>query len=443
MAKIAFLVFENTAKPSRRKNKSFDWSGNVGAYMVIDALRRDGITVGFCSTATAKNYDLVLVSMTSVHDTFNFLHAVGRSREWKNRTFKVLAGGFGCQNVFPLQGYVDYAFFGRAENVIAEIIALVLDGDDSHESLMDLTRIKQVKMCQTDKLYPYVLQTQPHTFQEKSLGCKNKCSYCHYSFSRKWIPRKGEYEGALLWGGYQQETFHDVIGQADTHLGQLSTAIDGFSERLRVAFNKPILNAEIRETIEWISHNWEHSAMGLNLYCIGNYPTETDGDRDELKGVFAQCRLGKTRIAAIMKVFPLIPAALTPSAYLPVNLGVSWNKRKGDIYYEKPGLRVKLSPFLKTRYGHLVEVIAERATEKSQRLIETICWSKQLRKLNAPQKLIALKRAFDLTPYTREYSVDEPLPEWYLESYIPRSVIKKMATKLKRDLGLKPMSYPP
>ena len=85
MAKIAFLVYENNAKPSRRKNQSFDWSGNIGAYMVIDALRRKGIEVDFCSVASAKEFDLVMVSMTSVHDTFNFIRAVGRSPGWAHR----------------------------------------------------------------------------------------------------------------------------------------------------------------------------------------------------------------------------------------------------------------------------------------------------------------------------------------------------------------------
>lgn len=438
MGKIAFLVFKNKVKPSRRKNQSFDWSGNVGAYMVIDALRRTGIEVDFCSVATAKLFDLVLISMTSVHDTINLLRSVGRSHEWANRKFKVLAGGFGCQNIYSLQGYVDYAFFGRAENVIGKIVQLVLDGSDDHESLMRLDNVKPVKVCQATELYPYTLDVKPCAFTENSLGCANKCYFCHYSFARKWIPQKGEFEGALIWGGYQQETFHDVIKHADTHLGQLSTAIDGFSERLRFATNKRISNAEIKETIEWISNNWGPAKMGLNLYCIGNYPTETEDDRSELAEIFRSCKMGRTAISVMMKVFPLIPAALTPSAYLPVNLDIDWNQRRGQVYVDAPKLRVKLSPFLKSRYSHLVEVILERATVDSQRLIETICFSAKLKRLNSGEKLVALQKTFDLTPYLREYSVDEPLPEWYFEGYMPRETIKIMAQKFKKDLGLIP-----
>lgn len=436
MAKIAFLVYDNKAKPSRRKNPSFDWSGNIGAYMVIDALRRAGIEVEFCSVSTAKRFDLVLVSMTSVHDTLNLIRAVGTAREWTTRKFKVLAGGFGCQNVYSLQGYVDYAFFGRAENVITEIIQLVLDGSDEHESLMKLDKIKAVKVCQTNELYPYTLNVKPRAFTENSLGCANKCYFCHYTFSRKWIPGKGEFEAALIWKGRQQKTFHDIVKYADTHLGLLSTAIDGFSERLRFAMNKRIANEEIKNIIEWISSNWGTAKMGLDLYCIGNYPTETEDDRQELAGVLKSCKMGKTELYVMIKVFPLIPAALTPSAYLPVNLDIDWNQRSGQTYVDVPGLKVKLSPFLKSRYSHLVEVILERATDSSQRLIETLCFSAKLKRLSSDQKIIALKKTFDLTPYTREYSVDEALPEWYLESYIPRKTIIKMAQTLKKDLGL-------
>lgn len=434
MAKIAFLVFDRKEKRSLRKNQSFDWSGNIGAYMLLDALRRQGIKVGFCSVATAKNFDLVLVSLTSPFDVINFIRAVGRN--WKNRKFKVLVGGFGCQNIYPLREYADFAFFGRAENDIKAIIQLVLGGDDSHESLMNLSHIKKVKMCQANCLYPHTLDVKPRPFKEINRGCEKKCYFCFYSFSRKWIPETKEFKGALAWGGYQQRTFCDVIRHADTHLGQLSTAIDGFSERLRFAVNKRISNQKIQETIEWISHNWGHPAMALHVYCIGSYPGETEDDRNELRQVLARCNLGKTKIFMRLKIFPLIPTPLTPSAFLPVNLDVDWRRYQGKIYYETNGLSAKFSVALGSKYLQLIEMILVRATEQTQPLIETLCFSRKLKKLNSYGKLRALQTSFDLEPYLREYSIDEQLPTWYLTSHIPQTSIKKMAKELKVNLGL-------
>ena len=37
---------------------------------------------------------------------------------------------------------------------------------------------------------------------------------------------------------------------------------------------------------------------------------------------------------------------------------------------------------------------------------------------------------------TREYSLDEKLPTWYVEGHIPQETVRKMAAKLKESLGL-------
>ena len=100
---IAFLVYPAEDKPGRRKNKSFDWTTNAGAYMVIDVLRRSGRDVKFCSPESAKEHDIVLVSLTSTFDVYNFIRAVGRKKSWRKRDFTVVVGGFGLQNVVPLR----------------------------------------------------------------------------------------------------------------------------------------------------------------------------------------------------------------------------------------------------------------------------------------------------------------------------------------------------
>ena len=88
---VAFLVYGGKEKPGCRKSTSFDWMGNIGAYMVIDCLRRAGVTVGFCSPANAHEYKIILASFTSQFDTFNFIRAVGKLPSWRKRRFRVVA----------------------------------------------------------------------------------------------------------------------------------------------------------------------------------------------------------------------------------------------------------------------------------------------------------------------------------------------------------------
>jgi len=435
---IAFLVYRVDEKSGRRKNKSFDWMTNAGAYMVIDCLQRNGYTVSFCSPETAKDYDVVLISLASTFDVYNLIKAVAKLRSWKKRSFRVVAGGFGLQNVYPLRQYIDYAVFGRAENIIVPLIKAIEGKKDFiHESVMVMEHgIHPVKVAQAMELYPHELNTKPVKYKEKEIGCPRKCLFCHYSFSRKHIKRhEGAFYGAMSYGSMKEVLFDELLRDSDMKT-KTRTALDGFSERLRFAFNKRLSNDLIKQTIEEVSRKWQGKSAWLTLYHIGSYPTETDDDREEFRNVLEACNCTGKQVYIHVHVSPFRPSPLTPAAYLPANINYNWRRKANTNIVSKDNLEVSYMHSLESPFSLLQSLVVERATEESDDIIHTICFSKQLAKLKAEEKIYALDKTFNLQPYIREYHTDERLPTWYLESYIPNEQIKQMAKKLKKNLGI-------
>jgi hypothetical protein len=62
MPKVAFLVYDSW-REARRKDDSFDGLSNIGAYMLIDAAKKDGVNIDFCSVDSASKYDIVFTSL--------------------------------------------------------------------------------------------------------------------------------------------------------------------------------------------------------------------------------------------------------------------------------------------------------------------------------------------------------------------------------------------
>ncbi len=192
MNDIAFLVYYPFKQ--RQDNNSFDGNYNIGANVIIDLLNRNNIHVDFCTADTAHNYKIVLVSFTSDYDVYAFYIAVSLLPTWqpKSRKFVVVGGGEGMQNPTTIRNFLDYGVFGRAENIITDLIDCVLGGSIFiNPSVMNLPEIHEVVVNQVKELYPYSVNLGggrgKRNWKESFMGCPNKCLFCHYTWSRKWI----------------------------------------------------------------------------------------------------------------------------------------------------------------------------------------------------------------------------------------------------------------
>lgn len=438
MKDVAFLVWPTPDKQTRRASTSWDWNSNTGAKLLIDVLERSGIEVGTCSAETAHLHKVVLLSLASTFDVYNVIRAIGRLRTWRRpREFVAIAGGFGMQNVIPLRGLLDYAAFGRAESFVVPLVQAALDrADFDHPSVIPLEGgVRPVTVGQAPGLYPHEVPTKPRPFQEREIGCPRRCLFCHYSFARQHRrSHEAAFAGAMPWD--DQEVLFDRLLDDTNRVQRTRTAIDGYSQRLRLAFGKPITDDLIRETLDRVSAEWHHRIAWIQVYMIGNFPTETDEDRDSFRRVLETVTPTTAAVYLRIHTTPFRPSPWTPAEYLPASLEPDWSKRRLGVIVERSRLAAKYALFLESPWSHLQSLVVERASAESDDLIRTITFSSKLRSRPTAERVAALARTFDLEPYLREYHTGEPVPTDYVTTHIPRARIVDLARKLKRSLGI-------
>ena len=273
--KIGWLVYHPEKK--RRKKNSFDDNSNIGARVIIELIKQgNGVEVTFCSSATASEFEIVLVSFTSTYDIYAFYKEVALKEEWQpgKRKFLVIGGGFGMQNPTTIRNYVDYAVFGRAETFICQMMDTILGGSTfEHQSVMNLPDIHKVVLGQADHLLDFDF------FHEKFVGCARKCKFCHYSWSRKpLLPKEVHWQlgghGEDVYGigsGGSMEMMLKEITSLKKKPGRVRTGLDGYSERLRFLYGKKITNEQLTEAVEHIG-NFDGVTF-FDVYNIGSMPT--------------------------------------------------------------------------------------------------------------------------------------------------------------------------
>lgn len=393
---------------------------SIGALVVADILRRAGKSVEWCDYGTAFNYDVVLVSMTSTDDIYQLYNNCYR-HGWERRRFISVVGGFGCLNPLPLENYIDYAFFGRADDVLPDFIDNI---SDSYPYVMRLKKPKVCEIRQTDRLYPYPVIYDGCEWRETSIGCPIRCKFCHFSHSRKWVAGEQKTFEWLIKKRTIECLIKDIPERVTEKQGWVKSAIDGYSERLRFAYGKRFATWEAVENA--IEHLIQfRGSSKLHLYNIHNLPTETEEDRQEFRDFFGRvCReyykpdgrflveIHNTPFRPTIKT-PLerAPVALFPPAK-PENMGFHRNReRYADVEHPLTiargrGIAVQWTKFIENPFKHLCDVIAIRNTDRG--IIHDIAIN--LNGGSGEEKLAYLFSNYDLTSYLREYDPGEPLP---------------------------------
>jgi hypothetical protein len=360
--------------------------------------------------------------LTSTYDVLAFYRAVALLPDWQpgKRNFMVLGGGFGMQNPIPIRGFLDYAFFGRAEDCIAEIVGEILGGGfPSHPSVMHLPDIHPVMVRQAQALYPAKFKLNgrgDREWHETFIGCPNKCRFCHYTWARKHIGVPGEYIQASLTTGNNPEVLWRDIPSLRAKPGRLRTAIDGFSERLRCSFGKKIKRYEIASGIEALGR-FDGTTVVI-AYNIANMPTETESDREELYSDIRSAN-PRSRIVFVLHSTPFRPSPLTPMSHVPASLEPCWHRKIGKlaIICDRPNLLAMHSRQMESPKSHLETLIIERATPESDRLFHAICFAAKLHSVGAAEWLRLVRGNFDIMPYIRGYAPEEQIPTWFLSGW--------------------------
>ena len=396
------------------KNKNRNDSISIGASVIIDELEQSGVPVTvFTDYQTAFDYDVVLVSMTSTECLFDLYGNMYRAG-WEKRTFTAIVGGFGCQNPWALEDFVDYAFFGRADGQMTRILQSVRGEADwgylnAHLAKLDYQRMVSVR--QVSELYPRpVRYGKNHSvWTEKFIGCPHRCKFCHYSWNRKRIGGS-TYINDGLSSGSPEIMFADIC-KHNQKFGRFTTALDGYSERLRYQFGKRISWQMVEDSLDHVASFRGNTY--IKLYNIHNFPTETDADREEFFRFF------ENYAASSMKPDGVLTVEVLNTAFRP-SLNTPMQRLEARLYpparYEDnrvavgDGFVFKMSVNNRDAYSHLQDLISIRYQNKHRDIIHYIATDKAFSKLNNAEKLRDITAKFDITDFIRRYSIDEYMP---------------------------------
>lgn len=384
----------------------------IGALVIQKELQQQGWQVDICTYETAHKYNLVLVSMTATWDLYEFYRSMKKAN-WQHRKFKALLGGFGCQNPFALRDFVDYAFFGRAEMIIGEVCEKLLMGKELDYPFITPLKEPKVTMARpVQKLYDFdVKYGKGHgvTWTEEFTGCPFSCKFCHYTFNRRNV-REGDvnkYINDGISSGSPEIMIKDVLENTEK-LGRFTTAMDGYSERLRFLFGKPI-------TWDMIEQAFDHTAAFkgnsyIKLYNIVNFPTESETDEQEFIEFCRQYVSSTSKKDGILKVevfnTAFRPSINTPMERMPVRLFPEARRENLQIA-SGSGIVIKYTHLIQGAWMHLADIIAIRYTEKHHELIDFLCMNEKFNALGNAQKLDYFVKHWDINEFIREYSWDE------------------------------------
>lgn len=433
-AEVAFLVYAPLKQ--RRKDNSFDGNDNIGAYVVVDCLRRSGIAVDFCSVDTAPRYQVVLVSMASTYDLIAYYQQVALLPHWQpgRRRHLVVAGGFGMQNPCAVRRYVDLACFGRAEGYVVEVISALLGGvTPSSPHIMHLPELHPVEAAVNSEPYPHPVDIGGgEQWQEQYGGCPNKCRFCHFTWARRALSARFSPDSPRDYTS-PEITIRDIKQVVVAKVGRIRTAFDGFSERLRYAYGKRISGNDIIEAIHHVG-SYGPKATVMMAYNISNFPGETQGDRDELYETLRQCS-PEYRVIVVLQSTPFRPSLMTPMQHCSVALEPATSDLRARVIHDAPNLRAIHSFSNETPWSQLCTVIVERATPDTDKLFHAICFAPKLQSGTWRQRLRLVRANFDLSPYLRRYEIDEIHPAWFLAGYIPDSRRRRVSRWMEQQVS--------
>lgn len=385
---------------------------SIGALCIKKELDQNGYTVDICTYATAHQYSVVMVSMTSTWDIYDCYKQMKRAK-WQERKFIAIVGGFGCQNPFALAPFVDYAFFGRAENIIATLTEQLLKRESiDYPFITSLQEPTTVIARPVQQLYesPIKYGKNNSTWVEEFTGCPYKCKFCHYTHNRKNVRKgnKNQYINEGISTGSKEIMLKDIANYTEK-LGRVTAALDGFSERLRYLFGKRISWDDVEEALDHLASFKGNTYF--KMYNITNFPTETEEDEQEFVSFFQEYTQYTSKKDGLLKVdvfnTAFRPSLNTPMERMPVRLFPE-ARREDNLIAKGDGVIIKYTNMVQGAYMHLADIIAIRYTPQDHKLIDFMATNSQFNKLNHKDKLQYLITHHDITPFIRSYSWDEP-----------------------------------
>jgi len=371
---IAVLVPTGGKIRPNSKRTTYDSFGFLGMQILIDELAGAGLPVSFCTVQTMYLHDVVLWSITAQEDIYAFLRQVAAGSMRKGGA-QIIVGGAGCINITPIYDYIDAAVFGRAEGLIVNIV----DGA-RHESVWR-------KADDPGLSNKYVYRQAQHLDSREggTCGCKNKCYFCHYTWTHKQIGGNYSPTKSALGAGGRVVNEEDFTSLSLDKPGRYTTAFDGMTEETRRRVNKGfVTDALILDKFsKAIACDYDKAIM-LKIFSIVGYPWESlhtaRAGADSLGRLLHRCRgAGEGRIMGAIHLTPFSPEPLTPMEHCPANVKINWRRAFGGRSYALVNIdeiNIFIGPYTTTAPTLIRRVLINRSTLPERDKIIAILTSK-------------------------------------------------------------------
>ncbi len=431
--KICAYVQEAYSK-STYKNECMDTRQFVGLRVVVDCLERAEYQVDYAGIATVHEYDVVLVSLTADCDWWTY---IAERLRWRKGSYKVLIGGAGVLHIAPFLPWFYAVMFGRGENLIVPLVNGIKNGVRfEHESICYSDNFDQnglYKIAQVEHPYDHELKlSENRNFAEGAIGCNHKCLFCGYTWQRKFSSPYKHYrmEDALFGGIADKErAMLDLKEDPDSiDWARLrTTAIDGFSERLRVGVGKPITR-EIMHNFLVTMMEYVGKPHQIKFYNICGYPTETEDDwvefLEELRLADDAVPKREKQWSIVLHSTPFRPMPATPMACAPMSkrnyrglIGQTLGRGlKGNLIYQGKSLWSVESMGTESLSTVMLSAIAHRGAIDDCESIAKLCASKKFWGASSAVKEATLCKYFDMDGLFGAFT-PETLPSRYLRTY--------------------------
>lgn len=434
--KIGIYVLNKYAKQTY-SNECFDVRINAGIAVVSDILKRSGYETEYMGSATVRDYDVILYSVTADCDWWEFIE---ERVQWQKGNYKVVVGGQGVLNVRPFLPYVDYFVLGRAEDEVDKlIIALDKHGEYESQNVINSRTFspdKSYYIKQVDKIYHYDIHLpNGDTYHEDVIGCNHKCLFCGYTWHRKQAVQE-EFNYSGLWNGSKdrERAMIDMHNGIDIDLNKLrTTAIDGFSQRLRFSVNKKITREMLQEFLRKLALC--EKPHQVKFYNIVGLPGETKDDwlelLEDIRIVDNQLKRQTKQTSILLHSTPFRAMPATPLACKPMSYNnyrgeiariLGAGKYKGNIFYQGNAMWAVESMGTESLASVIQSAIVWRGTERDSENIVKIALSKKYKSADSRTKQATLEKYFNVDKLFGAFSANT-LPTRYLKTY---SKVEKM-----------------
>lgn len=431
--KICAYVQEQYAKANYKK-ECLDTRQFVGLRVIIDAIERAGYTVEWAGKATVHKYDIVLVSLTSDCDWWSY---IAERVKWQKGNYKVIIGGAGLLHITPFLPFADYFVWGRGENIVPSLVKAIDKGTEFNSESVAYSKTfspdNTYRIAQVKEPYPHTIPlSNNRQYQENAMGCNHKCLFCGYTWQRKFISPNEYYQMSdSLFGGIEDKELAMLdytSGRLDINFQKLrTTAIDGFSERLRYSVNKKISDATLRDFLKALITS-DAKPHQLKLYNLCGLPTETEEDWWELIEAFKSTEglatsSGK-QWSIVLHTTPFRAMPATPMACAPMSYRnyrgefgrILGRGLKGNILYQGKALWAVESMGTDSLPTVILSAIAHRGDANDTENIIKLSSNKRFWSASAAIKQATLEKYFDVKTLFGEFT-PETLPSRYLRTY--------------------------